>query len=107
MGGMPLLALIARTPARAVHHHAVALQCLRARKHVFVEKPLAISPAECDDLIACAQENDVRLFVDHTFLFNSSIHKIQQIIDGDTTIGSPLYFYAKRTNLGPFRTDGT
>eukprot|EP00300_Choanocystis_sp_HF-7_P028065 c33428_g1_i1.p1 GENE.c33428_g1_i1~~c33428_g1_i1.p1 ORF type:complete len:357 (-),score=74.63 c33428_g1_i1:22-972(-) len=88
----------------AVHHFAVALQCIKAGKHVFIEKPLAVSVTECNDLVAAATAAGVRLFVDHTFLFNSSLHKLHEVMS-TSEVGQPLYLHAKRTNLGPIRTD--
>ena len=44
----------------ATRHHlhaSLALEALRQRKHVFVEKPLAINPTELDQLVSLAQEN--------------------------------------------------
>ena len=51
---------IATPPAE---HKALTLQAAAAGKHVYVEKPMAMSHAECEDMIAACQKAGVRLFV--------------------------------------------
>ena len=80
------------------------MQVLNAGKHVLMEKPLAVSEEECNDMIAAAEANNVRLLVGHTFLFNSSVTKMKELIARDDC-GALQYVYAKRTNLGPIRHD--
>ncbi|KNC53599.1 oxidoreductase domain-containing protein [Thecamonas trahens ATCC 50062] len=97
-----LEAVVIVVPAR--FHHAVGMQVLNAGKHVLMEKPLAVSEEECNDMIAAAEANNVRLLVGHTFLFNSSVTKMKELIARDDC-GALQYVYAKRTNLGPIRHD--
>lgn len=51
-------------------HYAVAKTCLEAAKHVLVEKPIAVTPAEARELVALAQRNGCRLQVGHSERFN-------------------------------------
>ncbi|MCC6139049.1 MAG: Gfo/Idh/MocA family oxidoreductase [Nitrospira sp.] len=51
-------------------HYAVAKQCLEAGKHVLVEKPIAVQPAEAHELVALAKMKDCRLQVGHSERFN-------------------------------------
>ena len=80
------------------------MQILQAGKHVLMEKPLAVSEEECQEMIDTAAGNGVRLLVGHTFLFNSSVAKVKDLIKSGSC-GDMQYMYAKRTNLGPIRYD--
>ncbi len=46
-------------------HSAIATQCLKAGRHVVVEKPFALTTAECDKMIAAAEKNDLLLSTYH------------------------------------------
>lgn len=46
-------------------HAKLALQCLRAKRHVVCEKPMAVTTAECDRMIATAKANRVMLSAFH------------------------------------------
>lgn len=85
-------------------HHPLAKAALLAGKHVFIEKPLAGSTEECEELVSIAQENGLILMVGHTFLYSPAIRKIKEIVDsGD--IGDIRYICARRLNLGLFQKD--
>ncbi len=59
------------TPAAS--HFYIASACIRAGCHVLVEKPLAVSPSECESLLHMAAEHGVRLVEDHNYLFNTAV----------------------------------
>ncbi len=85
-------------------HHPLAKAALLAGKHVFIEKPLASSTEESEELVSIAQENGLILMVGHTFLYSPAIRKIKEIVDsGD--IGEIRYISARRLNLGLFQKD--
>jgi predicted dehydrogenase len=85
-------------------HHALAAACIAAGKHVFVEKPLAITSVQCRELIRLAEEHRRTLMVGHTFVYTSTVRKIKEIIDaGD--IGDLIYTSCRRLNLGLFQKD--
>ncbi|HTD87687.1 MAG TPA: Gfo/Idh/MocA family oxidoreductase, partial [Candidatus Binatia bacterium] len=85
-------------------HFPMAKAALQAGKHVMIEKPLATSTAECEELVDIAKKNGVILMVGHTFLYSSPIRKIKQIVDwGD--IGDIRYISSRRLNLGLFQKD--
>jgi predicted dehydrogenase len=85
-------------------HHPFALEALEAGKHVLVEKPLALTVEECDELIAAAASRNLRLMAGHTFLFNGAVRRAKQYLDaGD--LGDPYYVSMRRTNLGIVRSD--
>jgi predicted dehydrogenase len=85
-------------------HFSLAKAALCAGKHVLVEKPLATSSMECEELIEIAAEKGVVLMSGHTFLYSSSVRKICDIINnGD--IGDIRYINSRRLNLGLFQKD--
>ena len=85
-------------------HHPIAKASLLAGKHTFIEKPMACSSAECEELIAIAQRKGLVLMVGHTFLYSPAVRRIKEIIDsGD--IGDIRYICARRLNLGLFQKD--
>jgi len=95
-------AVVVATPVR--FHHAMAKAALLAGKHVMVEKPMASSVAECQELVDLARKQGLVLMVGHTFLYSPAVRKIKEIIDhGD--IGELRYISARRLNLGLFQKD--
>jgi len=99
---LELDAVLIATPVR--HHYALAKACLLAGKHTFIEKPMASSSAECEELIALAERNNLVLMVGHTFIYSSPVRKIVEIVRaGD--IGEIRYINSRRLNLGLFQKD--
>jgi predicted dehydrogenase len=95
-------AVVVATSARL--HFKMALQCLHAGKHVLIEKPMATSVAECEELNHTARAKGLTLMVGHTFLYSAAVRKMKEIIDnGD--IGDLRYIAARRLNLGLFQKD--
>jgi predicted dehydrogenase len=95
-------AIVVATPVR--FHFEMAKAALLAGKHVFVEKPLARTVAEAEELVALAEQNGLTLMVGHTFLFSPAVRRMKEIIDsGD--IGELQYISARRLNLGLFQKD--
>lgn len=85
-------------------HHALARQALLAGKHVFLEKPMASTVAQAQDLIEIAARQERVLLVDHTYVYSGAVQKIKQLIDsGD--LGNIYYYDSVRVNLGLFRHD--
>jgi predicted dehydrogenase len=95
-------AVVICTPAAA--HFPVARLCLAAGKHVLVEKPMATTTAEAQEMVALAQAHGLVLMVGHTFLFNAGIRIVKDYID-QGSMGRLYYMTARRTNLGPIRHD--
>jgi predicted dehydrogenase len=95
-------AIVIATPVK--YHHSLAKSTLLAGKHVFIEKPMATSSAECEELIQIAGAKGLILMVDHTFLYSAAVRKIAEIVDaGD--IGDIRYINSRRLNLGLFQKD--
>ena len=93
-------ALVIATSAKS--HYAMAKQSLLAGKHTFIEKPMATSAAECDELIHLAAARGLTLMVGHTFLYSAPVRRIKEIIDSGE-IGEIRYISARRLNLGLFQ----
>jgi predicted dehydrogenase len=86
------------------HHFPMAKASLLAGKHTLIEKPMAASTEQCEELIEIAREKGVVLMVGHTFLYSAPVKKIREIVEsGD--IGEIRYISARRLNLGLFQRD--
>ncbi|HVV00991.1 MAG TPA: Gfo/Idh/MocA family oxidoreductase, partial [Verrucomicrobiae bacterium] len=95
-------AIVVATPAR--FHFEMAKAALYAGKHVFIEKPMARTVAECEELNALATRQGLIIMVGHTFLFSPAVRRMKEIIEaGD--IGKVQYIAARRLNLGLFQKD--
>jgi myo-inositol 2-dehydrogenase/D-chiro-inositol 1-dehydrogenase len=71
-------------------HHEVASAVLSAGKHLLLEKPMALSIGECDDLLRLAKENGRLLAIGHELRLSSLWGKVKQLID-DGFVGEPRY----------------
>ena len=85
-------------------HFALAKAALENGKHVFVEKPLTSNATQAEELIELAQKRDLKIMVDHTFLFTGAVKKIRQLID-QGELGELYYYDSMRVNLGLFQHD--
>ena len=85
-------------------HHPMARASLLAGKHTFIEKPMAGSTAECEELIEIARDNGLVLMTGHTFLYSPAVRKVKEIVDSGH-IGEIRYISARRLNLGLFQKD--
>jgi predicted dehydrogenase len=95
-------AIVVATPVHL--HYELAKRSLSAGKHTFIEKPMARSSAECDELVALAAKENLTLMVGHTFIYSTPVRKIKEIVDsGD--IGEIQYISSRRLNLGLFQKD--
>ena len=95
-------AVVVATPVQ--FHHPMAKAALSVGKHVFIEKPIARTEAEADELVSLAERKGLVLMVGHTFLFSPAVRRMKEIIEaGD--IGEVQYIAARRLNLGLFQKD--
>ncbi len=85
-------------------HHEIAETALLAGKHCFIEKPMTASIAEAEDLIEIAASKNLKLFVDHTFIYTGAVRKMKEIITSGR-LGEIYYFDSVRINLGLFQHD--
>lgn len=94
--------VVIATPAAS--HFYLAKQALDAGKHVFVEKPLATSVKEVDELARRAAERNLAVMTGHTFVYNSAVRYVKKLIDSGE-LGDLRYMYSQRLNLGRIRPD--
>ena len=90
------------TPTRT--HFKIAKDCIMAKKHVFVEKPLAYSSHEARELVKIAKKKNIKLMVGHLFLFNSSVIYIKNLLQKGA-LGKIRHLHFQRRSLGPIRKD--
>src|SRR6185295_10070860 len=85
-------------------HFELAKAALENGKHVFVEKPFTSTAAQAEELIELADRKNLKIMVDHTFLFTGAVRKIRQLID-EGALGKLYYYDSTRVNLGLFQHD--
>jgi predicted dehydrogenase len=102
LNGIGLDAVIIATAVKS--HYSMAKASLLSGKHTFIEKPMAASSEQCQELIGIAQKKGLVLMTGHTFLYSPAVRKIKEIVQcGD--IGEIRYICARRLNLGLFQKD--
>src|SRR6185369_14190757 len=90
------------TPASS--HFELAKQVLESGRHAFVEKPLATSTEQADELVALAAKTGKTLMAGHTFLYNAAVRYARKLLS-DESLGRLYYIYSQRLNLGQVRSD--
>jgi predicted dehydrogenase len=85
-------------------HYELAKEALENGKHVFVEKPFTSTAAQAEELINLAEQKNLKIMVDHTFLFTGAVRKIQKVIK-EGMLGKLYYYDSTRVNLGLFQHD--
>ncbi len=88
----------------AVTHYELAKKAIKAGKHVFVEKPMALSVSGAEELVRLAEEKDVNLMVGHLLLYHPVVQKLKEMISKGELV-DVLYLYTRRVNLGRIRSD--
>ena len=97
-------AVVIATPIST--HYEFGRRALEAGKHVLMEKPLAGSSTEADELIAIGDRNGLAVMCGHTFLFSPPVMAIKEMIDrGD--LGEIHFISSSRVNLGLHQRDGS
>lgn len=95
-------AIVVATPS--VTHFELAQQALLAGKHVLVEKPMASSSEQAEQLIELAEQRGLVLMVDHTFVYTGAVEKVRELVDAGE-LGRLYYWDSVRVNLGIFQSD--
>lgn len=85
-------------------HYEIAKKSLSAGKHCWIEKPMTVNVAEAEELIELAERNNLKIFVDHTFIYTGAVRKMKEIITSGR-LGELYYFDSVRVNLGLFQHD--
>jgi UDP-2-acetamido-3-amino-2,3-dideoxy-glucuronate N-acetyltransferase len=94
--------IVVSTPAAT--HYEVTKQALRRNKDVMVEKPLALTLREGEELVNLATSKKRILLVGHLLLYHPVINKLKELLDSGE-LGKINYIYSNRLNLGKFRTE--
>ena len=95
-------AVVIATPVAT--HFELVMKALAAGKHVLVEKPMARSVEEVEQIGGLAEEKSLIAMVGHTFLYNAAVRYVKQLIDSGE-LGDIRYIYSQRINLGRIRSD--
>ena len=95
-------AVVLATPVRT--HYEFARKALEHGKHVLVEKPMAAAVAEAESLVELAAKRDLRLMVNHTFIYTGAVRKMKEIVESGA-LGDLYYLDSVRINLGLFQRD--
>jgi UDP-N-acetylglucosamine 3-dehydrogenase len=77
-------------------HHEIALACITRNIHILVEKPVASTVEEGEDIVSAARSAGVTLMVGHVERFNPAVAAIKQAISGEDILSIGI------TRVGPF-----
>lgn len=95
-------AVVIATPVST--HFSLGMDVLEHGKHLFLEKPFTATVEQAERLIEAADKRNLRIMVDHTFLYTGAVQTIKRLVDnGD--LGDLYYFDSVRVNLGLFQHD--
>jgi len=92
--------IIVASPAEL--HAELAIAALTAGKHVFVEKPMALSLEDGRRMAALAERERLQLFVGHLMLYHAAVRRLRALI-ADGLIGRVWHVRSRRLNLGRLR----
>jgi len=95
-------AVVVATPAES--HFEFAHKALSSGKHVFVEKPLALTEKEGQDLVKLALQNGLILMVGHILQYHPAVIKLKELINTGE-LGKIQYLYSNRLNIGKIRNE--
>lgn len=90
--------------APASLHFDLASRALNAGKHVFVEKPLALTYTDGEALVKLANDKQKILFVGHILHYHPAVMRLKAMIN-EGTIGRLQYIYSRRLSLGKIRRE--
>lgn len=95
-------AVVIATPVST--HYKLAKAALESGRHIWVEKPFTALTSDASNLIELAEKKNLRIFVDHTFIYSGAVRKIKELIDKNE-LGEIVYYDSVRINLGLFQHD--
>jgi predicted dehydrogenase len=85
-------------------HHQLAVEAMKAGKHVLVEKPLALTVADGEDMVAQAQSSSRLLMVGHILLYHPAVTMMKEFV-ASGELGEVYYLFSQRVNLGKVRSN--
>ena len=83
-------------------HYELAKACLENGKHVLLTKPFTRYLWQTEELLALADERNLTVFADYTFVFNPAVRKLKEMLP---RIGTPYFVLSQRLNLGLYQPD--
>ena len=95
-------AVVIATPVES--HFNLSIRALESGKHILVEKPMATTVEEINQIGSVARKNHLTAMAGHTFLYNPAVRAVKQILDSGE-LGDIRYIYSQRVNLGRIRSD--
>src|SRR3989337_4437423 len=90
--------------APAVMHYEIVKEALELGKDVYVEKPLALTVKEGEELVRLAENKNRILMVGHILQYHPAIIKLKALISSGG-LGKIQYIYSNRLNIGKLRTE--
>lgn len=97
-------AIVIATPIST--HHTLGKEAIKHGKHVFIEKPLAGTSRQAEELVELAERKKVTLMVGHTFVYSPPVVKTKEIIESGE-LGDIYYISSSRVNLGLHQSDAS
>ena len=95
-------AVVVATPVRT--HHHLAMEVLRAGRHLLVEKPIAASVQEAEEIVGEGEKRNLVVMAGHTFEYNPAVEAVKKLI-ASGALGEVYYINGTRVNLGLFQPD--
>ncbi len=95
-------AVVIATPAAT--HYEIAKAALMAGKDVFLEKPLALTIHEAEEIVKIVDSKSRILMIDHLLQYHPAIMKLKELVDKGV-LGKLQYIYSNRLNIGRLRTE--
>lgn len=95
-------AVVVCTPVST--HFDIGLEALNNGKHLLLEKPFTATVKQAEQLNETAEKKNLKLMVDHTFIYTGAVQTIKQYIESGQ-LGELFYFDSVRVNLGLFQHD--
>jgi predicted dehydrogenase len=93
-------AVVIATPPNT--HHDLAIRSMKAGAHVLIEKPMALSVAECDSVLQTARRLGRKVMVDHTFVHHPAVRYLKEQVVSQS-LGHLMYYDSVRVALGGFQ----
>lgn len=85
-------------------HASMAIKAIKAKKHVYVEKPLAMNETEALDMISAAKDSDVQLMIGHLLQYHPVFIEVRKIVKSKK-LGTLKYIYSNRLSFGKVRSE--
>jgi UDP-2-acetamido-3-amino-2,3-dideoxy-glucuronate N-acetyltransferase len=94
--------VVIATPAET--HFTLVREALLAGKHVLVEKPLALTEEDGQQLVELAEQNQLTLMVGHILHYHPAVIKLKELVESGE-LGKIQYLYSNRLNIGKIRAE--